>query len=74
MREGFVTLGQAASRLGISDFALRDRLARGELVAYENPLDRRSRLLRLEDLKEYATPRPITGQPSDARDQELIAG
>lgn len=31
MREGFVTLGQAASRLGISDFALRDRLARGEL-------------------------------------------
>ncbi len=74
MREGFVTLGQAASSLGISDFALRDRLARGELVAYENPLDRRSRLLRLEDLQEYATPRPIPAQSSDTRGQELVAG
>ncbi|MDP9355933.1 MAG: hypothetical protein M3Q71_02710 [Chloroflexota bacterium] len=73
MREGFVTLGQAASRLGISDFALRDRLARGELVAYENPLDRRSRLLRLEDLKEYATPRPIEFQSQDERDRRTVA-
>ncbi len=74
MREGFVTLGQAASRLGISDFALRNRLARGELVAYQDPLDRRARLLRVEDLRKYSEPRPIEIQTRDARNQELVAG
>ncbi len=73
MREGFVTLGQAASRLGISDFALRDRLARGELVTYHNPRDRRSRLIRLEDLKQYDTPRPIEAQTRGNGDPERAA-
>jgi excisionase family DNA binding protein len=63
MQDEFLSLGQAARRLGVSEFALRRRIAGGEIPVYDNPRDRRSRLIAVSDLEAYATPRrlPPTG-------------
>ncbi len=56
----FVTLTEAARRLGVSEPAMRRRLQRGELQAFSNPRDARSRLIRAEELEAFMVPRPIT--------------
>ena len=57
--ETYVTIGEAARRLGTTGFTLRSRIRAGELPVYVNPLDRRGRLLAVHDLERYAAPRPI---------------
>ena len=58
---GFVTFTEAQRRAGVSYPTLRDRVQRGELVIYQNPKDRRSLLVSVDDLDRLmTTPRPIT--------------
>ncbi len=59
MRETFVTLREGARRLGISEPALRRRIAAGDLTSYVNPLDHRTRLVAVDALDAYGVPRPI---------------
>ena len=55
-----ISMGQAAKWCGVSEATIRRRAAAGEIVLYGSPLNRRERLVRLEDLTRYAEPRPIT--------------
>ena len=57
----YVTITEAAARLGVSDPALRRRVLAGDLVTFTNPRDRRSRLIRLADLEAYMVPRRLGG-------------
>ncbi len=75
MADELIPVHEAARRMGCHEVTIRRRVAAGELTLYGSPLNRRERLVRLEDLKKYAEPRPITRpSSSDARDQELVAG
>ncbi len=60
----FLTLSEAAARLGVSEPALRRRVERGQLPTFTNPGDLRSKLIRAADLDAYAVPAPVlpTGQ------------
>ncbi len=70
-----VPMGEAAKRVGVSMATLRRRAAAGELVTYRSSLNRREKLIRVEDLIQYGEPRPIV-QPSSSNegDQLLVAG
>ena len=59
MPNDFIPLAEAARRLGVSEFTVRRRIASGELPAWSNPRDKRSRLVRVADLDAYAVPRRI---------------
>ena len=62
----YLTLNEAAKRLGISAFTVRGRIAAGELAVWVDPLDRRRRLLRRRDLDRYARPRRQEVEPIPA--------
>ncbi len=72
MANEFVTITEAGRRLGVSSEFMRRRLRDGELVAFTNPKDGRSKLIPVELIERFATPRPLTtarmaGEgPSDA--------
>lgn len=50
--DDYLPLGEAARRLGISEFTMRRRIAAGEIPVWTDPLDRR------RDLDRYKKPRP----------------
>ena len=56
---GLVTIKQACEQFGVSDFTLRKWIRSGELMAFVNPLDRRARLLDVDELTRYAAPRRL---------------
>jgi hypothetical protein len=53
----FVPTEVAARLMGMSDAALRRRIRRGLLAVYQDPADRRFRLLRVADLEEFTVNR-----------------
>ncbi len=59
MTDDFLTLDQAARRLGLSDATLRRRITAGEFTVYRNPRDRRTKLVRVKDVEDYDVPRPV---------------
>ncbi len=59
----YLSLTEAARRLGISEPALRRRVDRGQLAVYSNPIDLRSRLIKTADLERYTVPQPV--MPAD---------
>ncbi len=69
-----VPMHEAAKLAGVSTTTLRRRAAAGELPVYASSLNRREKLIRLEDLNRYGEPRPII-QPSssDNGDRESFA-
>lgn len=48
----YLTLGQAGQYLGVSRWLVWDRVRRGELPTFSDPLDRRRRLVRQADLEQ----------------------
>lgn len=64
-RGRFLSLGRAAERLGVNRRRLREAIARGELVGYDDPLNRRCVLVRVEDLARLQ-PRPRAQPPLSA--------
>jgi hypothetical protein len=64
MSEGeFISCGSAAKRLGVAPMTLRQRVRRGEVPVFLDPLDARVRLLRRDDVEQLAKrdPRPAQG-------------
>jgi hypothetical protein len=59
MESGFVSFSVASKHLGVPRQRLAALVARGEIEAHRSPLDRRLRLLRVDDLQRLA-PRPET--------------
>ena len=54
--DGFMTLGQAEERLGISRATVRRKVLSGDLATYDDPRNRRVRLVKVDDLERLATP------------------
>jgi hypothetical protein len=50
-RESFLSVTAAAKHAGCSRWLLWHKIKSGELPVYQNHLDRRQRLIRLEDLE-----------------------
>ena len=49
---------EAARRLGVSKLTMRRLVREAGLTTYDNPLDKRQRLLAVADLERVARPRP----------------
>ena len=69
--DGFVTLGEAARRTGLSPFSVRRRVQNGTLAAYRHPLDRRRYLVKESDLDRLLRVEPVT--PRRAREGDSAA-
>lgn len=54
--EGYMTMAQATTQLAVSKPTLRRMAAAAEVEIYEDPRDRRVRLLRIEDVARLAQP------------------
>jgi predicted site-specific integrase-resolvase len=55
--DGFLTLAQARERLGISRMKAWAWAKEGVLPVYEDPRDKRVKLVRVEDVERLAQPR-----------------
>jgi transposase len=53
-----VTCREAARRLGVSAPTLRKRIRRGDLATFVNPLNDRTKLVRVDDLETLRQPQP----------------
>jgi hypothetical protein len=61
--EEFISQRQAYKRFGVSPVTLRDRVRKGQLQAFINPLDERTRLIRVKDIETMLQLRPAgTGE------------
>jgi len=60
-KDRFVTHTAAASILGVSRLTLSRRVARGDLRVFNDPGDRRVKLIARDELAQYATPQPLGG-------------
>jgi len=56
--EEFVGSNQAARILGVAPLTLRQRVRKGEVPVFEDPLDARRRLIRTSDLEPLRRIRP----------------
>ncbi len=56
---GFLSVSQAAKRVGRSRPTMARLLAEGMLPHYQNPLDRRVRLVKVEDVDALRIPRRV---------------
>jgi hypothetical protein len=54
--DGFMTMGQAQARLGVSKVTLARMARDAQIDLYEDPRDGRVRLLRVEDVERLAQP------------------
>ncbi len=57
---GFLSVSEAAKRVGRSRPTMARLLAEGLLPTYENPLDRRVRLVKIEDVDALRIPRRVS--------------
>ncbi len=62
--EDFLTIHEAAAVLGISEPALRRRVARGMVPVYSSPCDLRSRLVKAADVDAFKRPKLLTPAPA----------
>ena len=56
---GFVGISEAARRVGVSRPTVRALVASGRLPSFSTPLDKRYRLIRVEDVDALLAPRPV---------------
>ena len=56
---GYMTLGQAEAALGISRATVRRIVLSGQLRTYEDPRNRRVRLVMVDDVERLARPVPV---------------
>ncbi len=61
-----IPLSEAARRLGISKMTMARLVKEGRFGIYENPLDRRQKLVRAEDVEAAVAPRPLHPVQDDA--------
>jgi hypothetical protein len=56
---GFTTMAQAAERLAVSMVTLRKTIRDEGIEVFEDPKNKRVRLLRVEDVERLEQPRPV---------------
>jgi excisionase family DNA binding protein len=56
--EGYLTMAEALERLRIAKATLQKRVRDGVLPVYRDPLNRRVRLVKVEDLEQLRRPVP----------------
>ncbi len=62
--EDFLTITEAARRLGLSEPAFKRRVERGLIPVYSSPCDLRSRLVKAVDLDAFKRPKLLTPAPA----------
>ncbi len=55
-----IPLTEAAQRLGISRVTMSQLAKAGRFTVYENPLDRRQRLVDIHEVEQALAPRPLS--------------
>lgn len=60
--EGYMTMAQAASRVGVTLVTLRRLVKRRGVQVFQDPRDARAKLLRTDDVEELSRPIPIGEQ------------
>ncbi len=63
MDREYLTLGQAAEYSGVSRVTIWRMVKEGRLPAYQNPRDRRAKLVKREELDEALRPVPLKVEP-----------
>ena len=63
---GFVGISEAARRAGVSRPTVRRLLASGELEGFSTPLDKRYRLIKVDDIDALRAPRPVGTKRQEA--------
>lgn len=61
-----IPLREARQRLGISKTLMTRLVKEGRFTLYENPLDRRERLVEWEEVQRVMRPRPLVEEDSRA--------
>ncbi len=61
----FLPITEAARKAQVSRITMRRALANSGIETFRDPLDRRLRLIRVQDLNALRTPRPINAQDGD---------
>jgi len=56
---GFITMAQAADRLAVSMVTLRKTIRDERIEVFEDPKNKRVRLLKIEDVERLEHPRPM---------------
>ena len=69
--EEFLTMTEAIEYLGVSPDMMWRLVRDGRLLAFEDQLDRRKKLLKLSDLKALKTPRPMARSHKTAHFPDL---
>ena len=65
MDREFLTLGQAAKYSGVSRVTIWRMVKEGRLPAYQDPRDRRVKLVKREELDEALRPVPLKVEPKE---------
>lgn len=65
--EKYVSSLDAARQLGVAPLTLRQRIRRGEVPVFEDPLDARRRLIRSSDMEVLRQPRPADRRSGQAK-------
>lgn len=52
-RAGYVTVAEAAERVGVSEPTMRRRIRNGAIPAYRDPADHRRRLVKVREVDAY---------------------
>ncbi len=73
MAEGFIPLAEAAKRASVSRVTFMRLIQRGAITTYNNPADRRSQLVRVDDLNNYITPKPEPPRRATPRERQGAA-
>ena len=63
--EKLIPLKEAARRLGVSKVTMARLVREGRFAVYENPLDRRQKLVDAAEVAEATRPRPIGRGPGE---------
>ena len=62
-----IPMGEAARRLGVSKLTLRRIVRDHGLTTYDNPLDKRQKLLDAAEVARVAQPQPRAGEQASKR-------
>jgi len=71
-RGNLITIGQARGMLGVSRTTMARLVKEGRFTLYQNPLDRRQKLVDIDEVRELATPVLLETLPDEPLPEPLL--
>ncbi len=69
-----IPVGEAAKRLGVSKVTMARLVREGRFTVYDNPLDRRQKLVEAAEVEAATRPRPIRTTKDDSEATKKSGG